>query len=104
MTKKGIITIVCVIAIIAAGIFGYISIESRAVDASSKATQIFTVESGEGATQIGTQLKSKGLIRSYKVFMIRVKMGGNTAKMQAGSYAFSKSMSEIGRASCRERV
>lgn len=93
MTKKGIITIVCVIAIIAAGIFGYISIESRAVDASSKATQIFTVESGEGATQIGTQLKSKGLIRSYKVFMIRVKMGGNTAKMQAGSYAFSKSMS-----------
>ncbi|MCI2061358.1 MAG: endolytic transglycosylase MltG [Eubacteriaceae bacterium] len=93
MAKKAVIGVLILAVVIVGGLFGYVRIEGRAVDSTSKATQIFTVEQGTGAAQIGSSLKTRGLIRSYRAFMLQAKFSGSISRMQAGSYAFSKSMS-----------
>jgi UPF0755 protein len=53
----------------------------------------FVVESGEGSASIASELESHDLIRSAVAFQIYAELTGTKAKLQAGGFALSPSMS-----------
>ncbi|MGI6204729.1 MAG: endolytic transglycosylase MltG [Anaerovoracaceae bacterium] len=89
--KKAVILIV-VLAVLCAG-FAAWKAAGRPVDSSSKATHIFVVSQGEGASAVGDALEKAGYIRSGKIFTLQAKLSGNDSNLKAGQYAVSKSMS-----------
>ncbi len=63
-----------------------------AVNSSDKSTVYYTVESGASLHQISLGLKKAGLIRNTSVFEYYVRTHELYGSLQAGSYAFNKSM------------
>lgn len=62
------------------------------VDASGL-TQDFRIEKGLGIREISQSLKSAGLIKSPKLFLIYATLSGSARQLKAGDYKLSKSMS-----------
>lgn len=60
---------------------------------SSTTTSYFTVPAGSSVDQIGVGLKRQGLVRSSSAFKNYVRTNELNAKLQAGTYVFSPSMS-----------
>ena len=52
----------------------------------------FTVQTGEGADQVGTDLQDKRLIRSQDFFDLYTKMTGTRADIQAGDFVLNRNM------------
>jgi UPF0755 protein len=55
--------------------------------------QVFTVQPGQSASEIGTELYARGLIRSPIVFRMLVETRGVGARIEAGEYTLSPTMS-----------
>jgi UPF0755 protein len=64
-----------------------------AVNSSSAQTEYFTVVRGSTVHEIGVDLKKAGLIRSEPAFETYIRGRGLFDKLQAGTYALSKTMS-----------
>lgn len=62
---------------------------TRAADSKNTKQQPFTVAKGEGARQIGNELKQAGLITDPYIFYALVKLGGYDGKIQAGDFELS---------------
>jgi UPF0755 protein len=90
------VIILLVILLVFGGTIGFIrykySQNIRPVSASQK-SQLFTVELGSTASQIGEQLKEAGLIRETWAFEWYVRTNGLRDKLQAGSYYLRPSQS-----------
>lgn len=95
--KKTLLRVVCavvavvVIAIIAAAAWYFIQLS--APNESDTARVRITIQSGITPSQIGTQLKEEGLIRSDLAFGIYTRLEGVQDKLQAGVYSLSSSES-----------
>lgn len=93
--RKLWIILIAVIVILAAGGYGIKGWYNRNLAAVSSSHQVtnFTITIGESLHQIATNLKQDNLIRSSAAFEAYVRGRGAYAKMQAGTYALSPSMS-----------
>lgn len=91
--KRMIILIIGIIAGLVIGGFITYSISGSPVDEEDKNTVLVRIEQGSGTGQIATALLKEDLIRSDIFFKLHSKIGGFDGKYQAGTYAFSKSMS-----------
>src|SRR5947207_4688741 len=60
---------------------------------ADRGTQVFTVQPGMSARDIGDDLERRGLIRSGFVFRVLVEQSGVGSKIVAGDYDLSPSMS-----------
>ncbi|MFI5205823.1 MAG: endolytic transglycosylase MltG, partial [Candidatus Paceibacterales bacterium] len=56
-------------------------------------TEVYSFIKGTSDTQIATSLEQSGIIKNGSFFRVYVAVTGNDAKLQAGSYNFSPSMS-----------
>lgn len=59
---------------------------------SDTQTQVFTINPGESAADIGTQLQQRGIVRSSAAFRLVVEQQGVGNKLAAGDYLLSPSM------------
>ncbi|MGI5841030.1 MAG: endolytic transglycosylase MltG [Patescibacteria group bacterium] len=77
---------------IVSGIYFSVNL-SPVTSKESSATQIFTINKGEGLNQIGSRLKRNGIIRSKNIFIVYSYYLGLNKKLQAGSFQLSPSSS-----------
>ena len=134
-TKSGtplriLLIVVAFIIVILLGVYIYgKSLGGSAKDKNNKNEIMVTIEKGSTTAGIGKLLQDKGIIKSQKDFKLYTTLNRYDGLYQAGSYAFSPSMTtdtiakalrtgktnditftipegtwQIGRASCRERV
>jgi UPF0755 protein len=91
--RPAILAAVVLIIIGASGVaaFSWYSLNLRPVSASSSA-QLFTVDEGSSARQIASGLKSLGLIRSPRAFLLYVDVKHYKNRLQAGTYRLKPSM------------
>src|SRR4051812_39735373 len=62
------------------------------IDAADATKQTVTVPSGATAAEIGADLQSRGLVRSGLIFRFAVEQAGVGARLAAGDYELSRSM------------
>jgi UPF0755 protein len=74
-------------------VVGTITDPTGPVDPSDSTKQVFTVEPGSSAADIGNQLQQRGLIRSALVFRFAADQAGVGGSLAAGDYELSRSMS-----------
>jgi UPF0755 protein len=94
--KKGrtLLIIVFPVLIILLSIGGFFWWRSSLSSVSDDRTTVrFVVQKGWGASQIGTELARRGLIKNSLAFKIFVQTAGKSSKIQAGEYSFSPSYS-----------
>lgn len=60
---------------------------------TSGAVQDFRIERGAGVREISESLRSAGLIKSPKLFLIYAALSGSARQLKAGDYKLSKAMS-----------
>ncbi len=89
---KILLPLVIFFVIIAAGLGYYVVSQLQPVDASKTNKVSFTVNKGESASEIGTQLESKGLIKNATAFRLLVMKNNLGTKIQSGSFLLSPSM------------
>ncbi|MBV9134899.1 MAG: endolytic transglycosylase MltG [Chloroflexi bacterium] len=72
---------------------GQLADPMAAVDPNDPTTQVVTIQNGETANDIGTQLQQRGLVRSSLAFRFAADQAGVGSSLAAGDYELSKSMS-----------
>jgi UPF0755 protein len=91
MRRVLIIITLCVVVLFA-GIFSYLSINTKAVSAD-KTNIMFIVKSGDSLVNISQKLKSNSLIRNQYSFLFYAYTLGLNNKIQAGTFRLSPSLS-----------
>ena len=92
---KRLIVFLVVVGVLAYGgnqVYGYYTNQVDQPFASGNHPVPFTVRTGEGTTEIGDDLRAKGLIGSTDVFRIFVKLSGAASGFQAGDYTLNTTM------------
>lgn len=90
MTKRHYIFSIIILAIIVLfiAVFGIYK-SALTTAAGTGEAKIFVVDSGEGASKIGSELKNAGLIKSKWVFIIHLVLNRQTGGIKAGTYLIS---------------
>src|SRR4051812_27569424 len=93
--RMGIILLVSLLIVIGLAVFGARTWYNRNLGPVSSSQQVvyFPVTSGSSLKEISADLKHAGLIKSSTAFETYVRGKQLYAKMQAGTYALSPSMS-----------
>src|SRR3712207_4663985 len=89
---KILVSLLVIMVLVSGGSYVYNRYGSKAVDPSSKVSQIIEIPEGSSVKSIATILKDKGFIRSKHVFVKNVKHTGKAENIKAGKYKLSKSM------------
>lgn len=80
------------LVLIFAGIFIYITVESRPIS-SDKTNSMFIINTGDSLINISQELKNKYLIRSRSSFLFYAYTMGLNKKIQSGTFRLSPSLS-----------
>lgn len=95
--KRFLIPIIFVVLIFFSTISGVFYIDSAVKKPmSGSSTKVnFTVEKGEGTTEISKHLEQNGVIKNSFVFLLYLKYKGQGANVQAGDYKIAKNLTMI---------
>ncbi len=92
MIKKVIFSLILLLFVGLAGIFGFIYYGNSPVS-SNDSDKVFVVSSGEGVKSIAQDLEDHDLIRNKYVFLYYTYRLGLSQKIQAGNFKLSQSLS-----------